>query len=63
MSETQTQHRERIHAKIQARHQENARLPIEEKVRRMIELQKLTLPVIAARRPLKWFEKPWDIEP
>ncbi len=63
MSETLTQHRDRIHAKMKARHQAAAKLPIEEKVRHLLEMQRKVLPNIAARRPLQWWEKPWDIEP
>ena len=33
----------------------------EEKVRRVIELQKIVLPLIARRRPLLNHEKPWDV--
>jgi len=43
-------------------HEENARLPLEEKVRQLLQLQREVLPLIAERRPLKWWEKPWDIE-
>ncbi|BCM91125.1 hypothetical protein IAD21_02989 [Abditibacteriota bacterium] len=43
--------------------EENARLPVREKVWQLLQLQKHDLPLIAARRPLKWYEKPWDIEP
>ena len=44
-------------------HRAQANLPIKEKMRLMLEMQKSTLPLIARRRPLKWYEKPWNIEP
>ena len=44
-------------------HTDQARLPVEEKVRILLELQKVSAEMIARRRPLKWWEKPWDIEP
>ncbi len=44
-------------------HRAQAQLPIKEKMRLMLEMQKRVLPMIARRRPLKWYEKPWDIEP
>ena len=44
-------------------HAEQARLPIKEKVRILLDLQKHDLPLLAKHRPLKWWEKPWDIEP
>ena len=50
------------HAKT-AWHQEQRKLPIKEKMRILIELQKHDLPLIARQRPLKSWERPWDIEP
>ncbi len=44
-------------------HEDNARLPIKEKMRQLLELQKHDLPLLAKQRELKWWEKPWDIEP
>lgn len=44
-------------------HRAQARLPIKEKVRILLEMQKQDLPLIARHRPLKWYEKPWEIEP
>lgn len=39
----------------------NARaLPLEEKVRRVVELQRIVLPLIARRRPLRSHEVVWD---
>lgn len=44
-------------------HEAQRKLPIKEKMRILIELQKHDLPLIARQRPLKSWEKPWDIEP
>lgn len=44
-------------------HEAQARLPLKEKVRILLELQKQDLPLIAARRPLRPWERPWDVEP
>jgi len=51
------------YAKSQAMHREQAELPIKEKMRVLLEMQKQDLPLLARLRPLKWYEKPWDIEP
>lgn len=44
-------------------HETQARLPVRERVRILLELQKQDLPLIAARRPLRPWERPWEIEP
>lgn len=44
-------------------HREQAALPLEEKFRILLLLQKQDLPLIERLRPLKPWEKPWDIEP
>lgn len=44
-------------------HRTQAQLPIKEKVRILLRMQKDDLPLLARRRPLKWYERPWDIEP
>jgi hypothetical protein len=44
-------------------HRAQARLPIKEKVRILLELQQQDLPLIARRRPLRSWEKPWPITP
>ncbi|RYG63721.1 hypothetical protein EON80_20655 [bacterium] len=54
---------ERIYQSKKKWHQEQAQLPIKEKMRQLLELQKQDLPLLAKHRPLKWWEKPWDIEP
>ena len=40
-----------------------AALPIKEKFRILLQLQKQELPLIEKHRPLKPWEKPWPIEP
>ena len=55
--------REAQHAAKAEWHRTQAQLPFREKVRILLEMQKQALPIIARRRPLKWYEKPWDIEP
>lgn len=54
---------QKIYEKKKEWHRQQAQLPIKEKMRILLELQKHELSLIAARRPLKWWEKPWDIEP
>lgn len=44
-------------------HREQANLPLKEKVRILLELQKQELPLLAAQRPLRPWEKPWPIDP
>jgi hypothetical protein len=44
-------------------HRAQARLPLREKVRILLELQRQDLPLIARRRPLRSWERPWPIEP
>lgn len=39
------------------------RLPLPEKVRQVIELQKAVYPLIARRRELEPWERPWEIDP
>jgi hypothetical protein len=44
-------------------HREQAALPVREKVRILLELQKQDLPLIAKHRSLRSWERPWPIEP
>jgi hypothetical protein len=39
------------------------RLPLPEKVRLVIELQRVVYPLLARRRALEAWERPWDVEP
>jgi hypothetical protein len=63
VTENLEEHRERIHQSKRAWHQAQAKLPFQEKMRILLEMQRNYLPIIESRRPLKWWEKPWDIEP
>jgi hypothetical protein len=42
---------------------ERQALSLREKVRQVIELQRLQYPLLAAQRSLKWWERPWTLEP
>ncbi len=44
-------------------HRAHARLPLRDKVRILLELQRQDLPLIACHRPLRSWERPWPIEP
>ncbi len=44
-------------------HEEQAQLPIREKFRILLKMQRMSLPLIEQQRPLKPWEKPWDVEP
>jgi hypothetical protein len=44
-------------------HRVQASLPIREKVRILLELQRQDLPLLSKRRPLRAWEKPWPVEP
>ena len=44
-------------------HRAQAQLPVKEKVRMLLELQRQELPLIERQRPLRYWERPWDIEP
>jgi hypothetical protein len=38
-------------------------LPLPEKIRQVLDLQRLQHPLLAKRRPLRWWEHPWDVDP
>lgn len=44
-------------------HRRRGQLPLPEKVRLVLELQRLCLPLLERRRPLAPWERPWRIEP
>jgi hypothetical protein len=44
-------------------HREQAQLPLKEKVRILLELQRQDLPLVARQRELKPWERPWPIDP
>jgi hypothetical protein len=44
-------------------HRRRARLPLAEKVRLLLEMQRAIHPLIARQRDLAWWERPWEVEP
>jgi hypothetical protein len=44
-------------------HRTQCGLPLREKVRLVLELQRLCLPLIARQRPLRPWEQAWTVEP
>lgn len=44
-------------------HRAQARLPLREKIRRLLELQRQDVELLRRLRPLEWYERPWPIEP
>ena len=38
-------------------------LTLPERVQQVLDLQKIHYPLIARRRALQWWERPWEIEP
>ena len=44
-------------------HREQSKAPFQEKVRILLELQRQDLPLIARQRPLRPWERPWDVTP
>jgi hypothetical protein len=44
-------------------HRAQAALPIRDKVRILLELQRQDLPLLERQRPLRSWERPWPIQP
>lgn len=44
-------------------HREQAKLSLRDKFRILIELQRQDLPLLARQRPLRPWERPWDVTP
>ena len=42
---------------------EREQMPLREKVRQVIELQRFVYPLLSRRRTLEPWERPWEIEP
>jgi len=63
MSEPTTSDTAAMLERKRAWHQEQSRLPLREKVRILIQLQRQELPVLARLRPLRPWERPWEITP
>jgi hypothetical protein len=55
--------RRRSLANKAAWHREQASLPLRRKVEILLALQRQDLPLLARRRPLRPWERPWEIEP
>lgn len=53
----------RVYERKREWHQAQARLPLKEKVRILLELQAQDLPLLARHRPLRSWERPWPISP
>jgi hypothetical protein len=53
----------RLRAGKAALREQRIALPLREKVRQLLELQRLYVSVVGRRRPLHPRERPWDIEP
>jgi len=54
---------ERIFAAKREWHKRQAQLPLKEKVRILLQMQKDDYPILKARGVLRSWEKPWNIEP
>ncbi len=52
-----------IFTRTRAWHQAQARLPLREKVRILLELQRQELPLLTRQRALRAWERPWDVTP
>ena len=52
-----------LHDRKRDWHRAQARLPLKEKVRILLELQAQDLPLLARHRPLRPWERPWPISP
>lgn len=46
-----------------ALHRRHAELALPEKVRLVMELQRIVLPLLARQRPLRPWERAWELEP
>ncbi len=44
-------------------HRRQARLPLREKFRILLDLQRQELPLLVRQRPLRSWERPWDVTP
>jgi hypothetical protein len=54
---------ERIFRAKEEWHRQQARLPMPEKVRILLELQRQDYPLLQRHRKLEWWERPWEVEP
>ena len=51
------------YAAKRAWHQHQAKLPLREKVRILLQLQRRDYELLKRHRPLETWERPWEIEP
>ena len=63
MSDDSTISREATWEKKRAWHREQARLPLREKFRILLELQRQDYPLLLRHGKLRPWEKPWNVEP
>lgn len=54
---------EQIFRDKKAWHASQRQLPVKEKVRILLELQKQDYPLLKKHRRLEWWERPWPIKP
>jgi hypothetical protein len=52
-----------LFARKRAWHRRQAQRSLVEKVRILLELQRQELPLLARHRPLRRWERPWDVTP
>jgi hypothetical protein len=53
----------RLRAGKAALREQRRALPLPEKVRQLLQLQQIQITLLAKQRPLKPWERPWDVEP
>jgi hypothetical protein len=53
----------RLLARNREWHRRQAQQPLREKVRILLKLQRQELPLLARQRPLRPWERPWDVTP
>ena len=44
-------------------HRQQSRLPLKDKFRILLQLQRQDYPLLKRHRTLEWWEKPWEVEP
>jgi hypothetical protein len=54
---------ERLRAGKAALRERRRALPLPEKVRQMLELQRMHFTIVSRRRSMRSWEHPWDVEP
>jgi hypothetical protein len=63
MSESDAGEAAAVFERKRAWHREQAKLPLRDKFRILIELQQQDLPLLARQRALRPWERPWKITP